>query len=450
MDKVLIEIGKEIKRLREEEPEKLATVIESLSNKEAENLFYTWEVWARDKQLFRDEWTENIIIFSGGRGAGKTRAGSEWVRKKALHHQTQGALIGPTAADTRDIMVLGPSGILSVHPAKDRPKYEPSYARLLWSNKSIFKMHSGEKSDRLRGGNNEYIWMDELGAIEDRDVFDQAMFTLRIGESKFLGTTTPRKGNEIMLDLWKRCVFDHNPSEQGKDVRIITGSTYDNLSNLSKPFINQIIKKYEGTRLGMQEIQGAMLFDSEGALWTTELLDACRVNVIPEIKLFTIGVDPQSSKTKKSDKTGIIGAGIDKDDKGYILDDVSGSYTPSEWVSRVIDLYDSYSKMAPCFIVVERNQGGLLIEEAISHVRKNLPVITTFSTKDKIARAMPVALLYEKGRIFHTAVFQDLEQEMVSYAGKGKSPDRMDAMVFALNHLMATNKNVTKITELLI
>jgi phage terminase large subunit-like protein len=311
-------------------------------------------------------------------------------------------------------------------------------------------MYSGEKADRIRGGNNEYIWVDEIGAIQDRDVWDQAMLTLRVGESRALATTTPRKGNEILIDLYKRAVFNEAPSEKGKDVRIITGSTYDNLANLSKPFMDQIVASYAGSRLGMQEIDGIMLLDSEGALWNTELLDKCRREKPEEPKLFAIGVDPQAKKKRNSDSTGIIGCCIDEDDIGYVLDDLTGSYSPSEWANRVVSLYDNYSKEGPCIIVVENNVGGDMCVETLSHARKNLPVVTTFSTQDKLSRATPVAILYEQGRIYHTKVFQDLEEEMVTYDGTGKSPNRMDALVFAMNHLMATNRNITRIVEFLV
>jgi predicted phage terminase large subunit-like protein len=347
-------------------------------------------------------------------------------------------------------MILGPSGLLAVHPAKDRPKYEPSYSRLVWPNGSMAKAYSAEKSDRVRGGNNEYAWIDELGAISDRDVWDQAMLTLRVGESRLLATTTPRKGNEIMIELWKRAVFNNDPPQEGKDVRIITGSTYENQENLSKVFMNQVVSSYAGSRLGKQEIEGIMLLDSENALWNTELLDKCRKEKPEDIKLFVIGVDPQSSKSKKSDKTGIIGCGVDGDDIGYVLDDLTGNYSPQEWANKVVSLYDNYSKDGPCIIVVERNQGGQMIEETLSHARKNLPIVTTFSIQDKLTRAMPVAILYEQGRIFHTKTFDELETQMVTFDGTGKSPDRLDAMVFAMNHLMATSKNVTKIVEFLL
>jgi phage terminase large subunit-like protein len=451
MDQTLLEIGNAIRRLKKEDPVKLAEVLNSLNEKEAEDLFYTWSIWARPNQLvkdYSDGWPESAVIYSMGRGAGKTRLGSEFIRKKATHHKTQIALIAPTSADVRDIMVLGPSGILAVHPSKTRPKYEPSYARLMWPNGSSAKMYSAEKSDRLRGGNNEYIWIDELGAIDDRDVWDQAALTLRIGESRVLATTTPRKGNEILIDLYKRAVFNNDPPQEGKDVRIIMGSTYDNLDNLSKPFMDQIVASYAGSRLGQQEIEGVMLLDSENALWTTELLDKCRKEK-PEIKLFAIGVDPQTSKSKKSDHTGIVGCGIDEDDCGYVLDDLTGNYSPNEWANKVVALYENYSKEGPCVIVVERNQGGQMVEETLNHAKKNLPIITTFSTQDKLTRAMPVAILYEQGRIFHTRVFERLENQMVTYDGSGKSPDSLDAMVFSMSHLMSSNRNVTKIVEFL-
>lgn len=377
-----------------------------------------------------------------------TRLASEWVRHKLTSRPINMAIMGPTSADTRDVMVSGPSGILACHPPSITPVYEPSYARVVWPNGSVAKMYSGEKGDRVRGGNNELLWIDEVGAIEDKDAFDQAMLSLRIGESRALLTTTPRKGNPILLSLWPRAVFNNDPPEEGKDVRILFGSTYENIDNLSATFRNQVIKAYEGTRLGQQEIEGRMLFDSEAALWSTELIEKQRRPNGPAMTMYAIGVDPAVTKKKGSDMTGIVGSGIGEDGFGYVLDDLTGKYGPSGWANRVKALYDQYSEKAPTVIVVERNNGGDALVSALHQVDKNLPVKTVFSTTDKISRATPVALLYEQGRIMHVGVFVDLENEMCSYDGTGKSPDRMDAAVFSLTELMLKKQYKTTVRPL--
>lgn len=383
-----------------------------------------------------------------------TRLASEWIKSKVKQGPQNILLIGPTSAKIRDIMVLGDSGILSVYPEKDRPEYQPSYSRVTWKNGSVGSLLSGEEPDRIRGANASLCWFDELGEVFDEDVFDQAMLALRKGESRMVVTTTPRLGNPTLLKLWERAVFNDDPPQAGKDVRIITGSTYENLDNLSKTFKSQVIASYEGTRLGKQEIEGIMLFEQEGALWTTTLIQQQTVGQdfsFPRFDKICIGVDPAVTSTKKSDKTGIVVAGLGEDGNAYVLKDLTDVYGPSQWTTKVGQEAEFWSKHATVEVVVESNQGGELVKEALLRDHPHLYVTSVFSSKSKIARAEPVAAMYERGKVWHArGEFEELEREMCIYAGlpKQKSPDRMDALVFAITRLLLTGRNYVQVTEL--
>jgi len=457
LDQSLIKLGDELRNLRKTNPDRVRQILSELSNHEAQQVFYCWELWARPNQLVKDYhegWPEVVIVYCIGRGGGKTRLASEWIRKKATRKATEIALIGPTAAKVRDIQVLGPSGIIGVHPPSVAPSYEPSYSRVSWKNGSVGKMFSAEKGDRIRGGNFEIAWYDELGEVFDPDPFDQAMLALRVGESRMLVTTTPRLGNESLIELWKNAVFNDDPPQEGKFVRIITGSTYENLDNLSPTFKAQVLSKYEGTRLAAQEIEGKMLFESEGALWNVELITNCTLHqqdTLPEMDRICIGVDPAVTTTAKSDKTGIVVAGL-SGETVYVLGDFTDSYTPQGWVNKVHHLYDMYSDQAPCSIVVERNQGGDLLTQALTKDRPFLPVDTVFSTRNKIARAEPVAILYEQNKVKHVRGLGKLEEEMCTYEGNPKqsSPNRLDGLVFAITHLVLGEKRFSKRVEFIL
>lgn len=454
-DPVKKALGEELRRLQEEDKEKLAGMLKSLSNKEAKELYYDWEVWARDKQWVRDYdegWPEPILLFVMGRSTGKTRLASEFIRRKCSEAPQSIALIGPTATETRNVMVLGPSGVMEVHPEDEKPEWNVSYAKLGWKNGSIAYAYSAENADRVRGGNNSLIWIDEVGSISDVDIFDQAMLTLRVGESRAILTTTPKKGNKILLNLWERAVFgvDAEPQE-GKDVRIIQAASWENSHNQSETFKKQIRASYEGTRLALQELEGQMLFDSEEALWDSDMIAECKhKGDLPHIENFAIGVDPSVSTKKKSDMFGIVVAGIGEDGICYVLNDYSGKYAPGQWAPKIRDIYNELSQDASCVIVAERNQGGNMIETTLSEYG-TFPIKTVFATQDKITRASPVAHIYDQGKVRHAKNLVDLENEMCMYDGTGKSPDRLDAMVYAVRHLMVDGKRKpTKRYELLI
>lgn len=382
---------------------------------------------------------------------GKTYCGSQWIRKQARKRlKGQMTLVGATASDVRDTMVL--EGIIPLSdPLREAPEYKISASRVVWPNGNSAKMLSAEEPERIRGLNNEKIWADELASYKTKDVIDQLLLTLRVGDTQMIGTTTP-KATPTIKYLYDNAVFNDDPPQEGKFVRIITGSTYDNIDNLSPAFRQQVISAYEGTRLGRQELNGELLLNNEGALWTHELIHDQTlddVQRVPEIVSVAIGVDPAMSVSKKSDLTGIVVVARCADDKVYILEDVSGRYSPQEWVKKVLSLYDRYSQSAPVTIVVEKNQGGVLVRDTLTRDRPLLPVKDVFSTTSKMARAEPIALLYERGLVHHVKGLKDLEAEMVMFDGTTmKSPDRLDAMVFAVHHLAPLKKRFVQGFEL--
>jgi predicted phage terminase large subunit-like protein len=313
---------------------------------------------------------------------------------------------------------------------------------------------SAESPERARGANRSIIWGDELGSWPDIDMLHQLMLSLRKGESKFYGTTTPR-ANETIVYLYRHAVFDDDPPQEGKWVRIIRGNTYENLHNLSSVFKNTIVSTYENTRLGEQELKGVLLLDAEGALWSTETIVKQTLKndeQVPALARCCIGVDPAVSTGKSSDNTGIVVSGLGEDANGYVLEDHTGKYSPEGWVNKVLALYDHYSQFCATSIIVEKNQGGDFIKQSIERARPFLPVDYTFSSRSKIQRAQPIALLFEQGKVFLAKTFTDLETEMTGYEGKPrqKSPDHLDAMVFSLYGCMPLKNRVTKGFEMLL
>lgn len=419
--------------LKKNDPKRLAEALCQLSDEEAEEILYS-DLWLRPEQRF-DKFNESIILFSGGRGAGKSFSGSFWVKNMVMNHGVgRIALVAPTQADCRDIMVEGSSGILSVHKKIDRPQYLPSKAQVIWPNGAIANMYSSEVPDSIRGGNNEVAWGDELSSWKTDDAFDQLMLTLRVGRSQALFTTTP-KPTKLIKGLYGRA---------GKDVKLITASTYSNLHNLSKAFQEQIMAAYAHSRLGKQELDGLLLTDVDGALWNNDDIVNCTLDdhLIPKgFKRIVVAIDPSGGG---ADECGICVAGLGFDDIVYILVDATEKLHPSAWSKKAIDLYDSYQ--ADC-IVYEKNYGGAMVETTLESVRKNLPLKDVTAKKNKIIRAEPVATLYHRGRVKHRRGLSKLEDEMTTYSGNGKSPNRLDAMVYAVLELTGGQKNTVKSTQ---
>lgn len=358
-------------------------------------------------------------LLKAGRGYGKTRVGAEWTIKQARENPgCRLTLISPTAADARDVMVEGESGILTISDEGFRPIYEPSKRRLTWPNGSIALLFSAEEPNRLRGPQCHYAWCDELASWKYPETWDMLQFTLRLGKRpQAIITTTPRP-TKIIKELMKdpHCV-------------VTGGSTYENKDNLAPTFIEKIIQKYEGTRLGRQELNAEILDDNPDALFQRNIIENLRVRESPPLLRIVIGVDPAVTSGETSDDTGIIAAGIGADGHGYILGDYTLHGTPHEWATEA---YRAFNKHQADRIIGEVNNGGDLVEVNIRTVSKNIPFFAVHASRGKAIRAEPVSGLYEQGRIHHIGTFPELEDQLCEWQPGDKSPDRMDAMVWAI------------------
>ena len=414
--------------------QKIEKVLSELSNEECRELLHDWRFLARDTQIApHGDWSNWLVL--AGRGFGKTRTGGEWARQQVKAGFGRIALIAPTSGDARDVMVEGESGILSVCWAGDRadngdilgrPMYEPSKRRLTWENGAKATLYSAEEPERLRGPQHDAGWLDELAAWKYmQEAYDMYMFGLRLGTyPKTIITTTPKP-----LKLLRELVKD-------PDTVVTLGSTYDNAANLAPKFLATIKKKYEGTRLGRQELYAQLLDEAEGALWSRTMLDkALHKGPLPEMARIVIAVDPAITAKATSDETGIVATGIDHAGIGYALDDVSGRYSPGGWAEAAIGLYDKYNADR---IVAEGNQGGEMVRHTIHTVRASVPVKIVHASRGKYARAEPVAALYEQGNVRHVSGLGVLEDQLVNWEPLSgvESPDRLDAMVWGLTELM--------------
>lgn len=400
-------------------PAQRVKVIAGLTPAEAEALAYHWPAWARPEQLAPlGDW--RIWLVKAGRGWGKTRVGAEWVRQQK---ETVGriALVAPTAADARDVMVEGESGILAISPAGDRPHYEPSKRRLTWANGAIATTYSADEPDRLRGPQHGAAWCDEVAAWRYPDAWDMLMFGLRLGDDpRVCATTTPK-----VVPLMKAI-------QQDPHVIITRGRTFDNAANLAPQFIDALMRKYQGTRLGRQELDGEDLEDSPGALWVRTMLDELRVLKHPDLVRVVVAVDPAISAGEDSDETGIVVEGKGTDGHGYVLEDVSLKGSPDAWGRAAVTAY--HTRKAD-LIVAEANQGGEMVRHVIQTVDPKVPVKLVHASRGKATRAEPVAAMYEQGRYHHVGSFPHLEDQMCTWVPGMKSPDRMDAHVWGATEL---------------
>lgn len=401
-------------------------LLRELSEEEFSALEYDWHFWARPEQQWPSgRW--RVWLVKAGRGWGKTRVGAEFICEKAREGQVRIALIGETSADTRDVLIEGESGILACSPPWFRPVYEPSKRRVTWPNGAIATTYSGDTPDQLRGPQHHYAWADECAKWKYADeAWDMMEFGLRLGsEPQVVATTTPRP-IPLIRELMQAS------REPNSDVMVTHGDTYDNLPNLAEGFIRRVIRKYEGTRLGRQELHAEILDDTPGALWTRAILEASRVSVVPEIRRIVVGVDPAAGTVTE---TGIVGAGLGVDGHGYVLDDVSMAGLPDGWASQVIAVH---RKLKGDRIIAESNNGGEMVRFTLRTVDRNAPITLIHASRGKQARAEPVAALYEQGRIHHVGMFAGLEDEFCSWVpGEGHpSPNRLDACVWALTELM--------------
>ncbi len=404
-----------------------AGLLAALSARDKRALKYSWPCIARPEQLApAGDWRTWLVI--SGRGFGKTRLGAEWVRSIAEHDPAARiALVAPTAADARDVIVEGESGIMAVCPPWARPIYEPSKRRITWASGAIATTYSAEEADRLRGPQHSHAWGDELATWQyAEDTWNMLQLGLRLGERpRTLVTTTPRP-LAIIRELLA------SPA-----TAVVRGSTYDNAANLPDTFLEAIRARYEGTRIGRQEIHAEILDDVPGALWKRSELDALRVRHDPhrEYARVVVAIDPAVTSTEGSDETGIIVAAKGVDGHGYVLADLSCRMSPDGWARRAVDAYRTYRADR---IVAEVNNGGDLVELVIRTVDPRCSFKAVHASRGKMTRAEPVAALYEQARCHHIGGFPQLEDQMCLYTPEGYdgSPDRVDALVWAFSELM--------------
>jgi predicted phage terminase large subunit-like protein len=390
---------------------------------------YDWEgFWARPNQLSpAGLW--RVWMLLAGRGFGKTRCGAEWIRLQVKAGRGRMALVAPTAADARDVMVEGESGILAIHPNHERPLYEPSKRRLTWPCGAVATTYSADEPERLRGPQHDAAWCDEIGAWRyGEDAWNMLMLGLRLGNDlQVVVTTTPRP-TKLIRELVKdpTCVLTR-------------GSSYENRANLAPAFFDQIVRRYEGTRLGRQELNAELLEDTPGALWSHGIIDAARLPAAPILTRVVVAIDPAVTSGEESDETGIVVAGKDAHGHGYVLADISGRYQPTEWARLAITAYRRYRADR---IVAERNNGGDMVEATIRMVDPNVAFTAVHASRGKVVRAEPVAALYEQGRVHHIGVFPQLEDQMANFttdfdrAAAGYSPDRVDSLTWAFSELL--------------
>lgn len=378
---------------------------------------------ARPEQVAPDNpWLVWLIL--SGRGWGKTRTGAEWIAENAVRQpDTRWAIVAPTFSDARDTCVEGVSGVRAVLTRYDAiARWNRSLGEIDLTNGSKIKLFSADEPDRLRGPQHHGAWCDEMAAWRYMETWDQLRFGLRLGANPQTVITTTPKPNVLLRALMKR-----------DTTHVTRGSTFDNAANLSPAALDELRERYEGTRLGRQELYGEVLDDVEGALFPLTLIDKHRVTDHPELDSIVIGVDPAVTANTHSDDTGIITVGKGLNNHLYVLADHSLKDTPDAWARAIVQ---QYHDSAANYVIVETNNGGDLIKQVIRTVDPTVPLRTVTATRGKYLRAEPVAALYEQGKVHHVGVLPALEEQMSQWVpGDPKSPDRLDALVYACMNL---------------
>ena len=392
---------------------------------------YLWDAMARPGQRPpAGNWRTWLMM--AGRGYGKTRAGAEWIAAQAgVDGRLRIALVGASIAEVRAVMIEGESGLMSLVTPDGPPKWQASLGKLVWRSGAQAFVYSGAHPDRLRGAQHHVAWCDEIAKwAYPKATWDNLQFGLRLGEMpRALVTTTPRS-----LGLLRTLRTAAGTVETG-------GSTYEN-SALSGAFVAAVAAEYAGTRLGRQELDGELIDDAEGALWTRDLLETCRARELPELVRVVVGVDPPAGTLSDSggDSCGIVVCGIGRDGTGYVIDDASvAGQSPQGWALAVAQ---AAARHGADRVVAEANNGGKMVETVLRAADSALPLRLVYASRGKSAPAEPVALLYTAGKVKHLGCFPALEDELCGlvagggYQGPGRSPDRADACVWALTELM--------------
>jgi len=398
---------------------------------------YDWDHLVKDHQKPPEgDWTAWLIL--GGRGAGKTRAGAEWIRSVAEAEKNTRrviALVAETYGDAREVMIEGQSGLKNIGHPKHRPSYEASRRRLVWPNGSVGYCFSAEDPDGLRGYQFHAAWSDEMCKWRyPEETWSNLQLALRLGQfPRQVITTTPRP-----MALLKRLMSAPTTKQSN-------GTTYDNADNLSAAFLSEIAATYEGSALGRQELLGEIVEDVAGALWSWTMIETAQLNVKPDfinhLDRIVVAVDPPATAGPDADECGIVVAGLMDGEgaRGFVIADRSrGGLSPVEWAQRAVNAYHEF---AADRIVVEVNQGGDMVRSIVAQVDPSVPVREVRATRGKRLRAEPIAALYEQGRVRHLGRFPALEEQMAGFTGAGsKSPDRLDALVWALTDLLLSKK----------
>ncbi len=405
------------------------------------SLPWLFDFWALPHQLPpRGEWKTWVIM--GGRGAGKTRAGAEWVRAQVegagpedTGRARRVALVGETVDQVRDVMVLGDSGIIACSPPDRRPEWQATRQQLMWPNGAVAQVFSAHDPEALRGPQFDAAWADELGKWKKgAEAWDQLQFALRLGKNpRQVVTTTPRNVGVLKAILKNpSTVITHAPTEA-------------NRAYLAESFLAEVQSRYGGTRLGRQELEGVLVDDLDGALWTLSMLEAAQAATRPEVSRIVVAVDPPVTSMNSSDECGIVVVGADtrgdpKDWRAVVLEDASvNGASPEGWARAALAAMERHGADR---LVAEVNQGGDLVERLVRMIDPLVPYRGVHATRSKMLRAEPVAALYEQGRVAHMRGLGALEDQMGKMTVQGwqgaGSPDRLDALVWALTDLMIT------------
>ena len=394
----------------------------NLTPQAAEELRYDWDFWARDDQKVPTV-PFSVWYVKGGRGAGKTRTGAETIRRWQGEGYGYMALVGQTPGDVRDVMIEGESGILAISPSWNMPTYEPSRRRLTWPNGARAVTFSGANPDELRGPQHHKAWVDELPAFNHAsETWDNLLLGLRLGDNPQVVITTTPKPVGLMRSI------------QSDPHTVVTlATTFQNRANLASSFFHAITERYRGTRTGLQELYALDLDEAEGALWKRNYFKY-EAPLTANIERIVVAIDPAASSKPESDETGIVVVAKLSNGTFCVLDDRSGRYSPDVWAMQAIN---AYTELGADRVIAEVNNGGEMVEHTLRTVKRDIPYRAVHASRGKEVRAEPIAALYEQGKVFHARPFVELEDQLCTWTkGGGASPDRLDALVWAITYLM--------------
>ena len=414
--------------LTETEQEK---VYKGYDVEQMEALLYDWNFWARPSQQTPEQ-DFFVWLILAGRGYGKTRVACEQLLKWKREGYKRFAIVAQTPAEARDVIIEGESGLLSISPLWDMPVYEPSKRRVTWGSGTTAIIYSGENPEQLRGAQQEKAIVDELAKYKyPQETWDNLLLGTRIGDNPQIVIATTPKPIKTLKEIISQ-----------PDTIITKGSTYENRSNLAEKFFATVVRKYEGTRLGRQELHAEILDDNPSALWHSDIIEKYRVDKAPELVRIIVAIDPATTDDENSDEAGIVVAGVDMRGHGYILEDVSLKASPDKWAQKAVYVYNKWEADR---IIGEANNGGDMIEIIIRQHEKHVAYSKVWASRGKYIRAEPVAALYEQGKVHHVEMYPELEDELCDWEPGDKSPNRLDALVWAITDLMLPKKGKLKV-----